>query len=149
LINEPWSARNVPPFSQAGKDAKIIGTPSNAVSDAQRVNFCLADQRAGAAANLRERPRTLPVGTGETISQCATRFLKSPRRFSHSPKSQWQALEVKNASPHWNKSPLSSVFCLRMIPRGSNQTEATMPVILWLLGVPLVVVVALMLTHVI
>ena len=29
------------------------------------------------------------------------------------------------------------------------QMEATMPVILWLLGVPLVVVVALMLTHVI
>jgi hypothetical protein len=31
----------------------------------------------------------------------------------------------------------------------SNQMEATMPVILWLLGVPLVVVIALMLTHVI
>ena len=29
------------------------------------------------------------------------------------------------------------------------QKEATMPVILWLLGVPLVVVVVLMLTHVI
>jgi hypothetical protein len=30
-----------------------------------------------------------------------------------------------------------------------DQMEATMPVILWLLGVPLVVVIALMLTHVI
>jgi hypothetical protein len=30
-----------------------------------------------------------------------------------------------------------------------NQMEATMPVILWLLGVPLVLVIALMLTHVI
>jgi hypothetical protein len=34
-------------------------------------------------------------------------------------------------------------------PRGRNQMEATMPVLLWLLGVPLVVVIALMLTHVI
>jgi hypothetical protein len=40
-------------------------------------------------------------------------------------------------------------FIRRTIPSGSNQAEATMPVILWLLGVPLVVVVALMLTHVI
>jgi hypothetical protein len=31
----------------------------------------------------------------------------------------------------------------------TNRKEAAMPVILWLLGVPLVVVVALMLTHVI
>jgi hypothetical protein len=31
----------------------------------------------------------------------------------------------------------------------ANRKEAAMPVILWLLGVPLVVVVALMLTHVI
>jgi hypothetical protein len=31
----------------------------------------------------------------------------------------------------------------------SDQMEATMPIILWLLGVPLVVVIALMVTHVI
>jgi hypothetical protein len=34
-------------------------------------------------------------------------------------------------------------------PCGSTAMEVFMPVILWLLGVPLVVVIALMLTHVI
>ena len=34
-------------------------------------------------------------------------------------------------------------------PRGSITLEVDMPILLWLLGVPLVVVVALMLTHVI
>jgi hypothetical protein len=34
-------------------------------------------------------------------------------------------------------------------PCGSTATEVFMPIILWLLGVPLVVVIALMLTHVI
>jgi hypothetical protein len=34
-------------------------------------------------------------------------------------------------------------------PSGSIAMEAFMPVILWLLGVPLVVVIALMITHVI
>jgi hypothetical protein len=38
--------------------------------------------------------------------------------------------------------------CHTMIPVDLKM-EATMPVLLWLLGVPLVVVVALMLTHVI
>jgi hypothetical protein len=36
-----------------------------------------------------------------------------------------------------------------VIATDGNQMEATMPVILWFLGVPLVVVIALMLTHVI
>jgi hypothetical protein len=35
------------------------------------------------------------------------------------------------------------------LPSGSIAMEGYMPIILWLLGVPLVVVVALMLTHVI
>jgi hypothetical protein len=34
-------------------------------------------------------------------------------------------------------------------PYGIRTTEAFMPIILWLLGVPLVVVIALMVTHVI
>jgi len=36
-----------------------------------------------------------------------------------------------------------------VIPSGSKHLETVMPVILWLLGVPLVVVIALMVTHVI
>jgi hypothetical protein len=40
-------------------------------------------------------------------------------------------------------------FSLDRVVHPINEMEATMPIILWLLGVPLVVVVLLMLTHVI
>jgi hypothetical protein len=36
-----------------------------------------------------------------------------------------------------------------IIRERSHEMEATMPILLWLLGVPIVVVIALMLTHVI
>jgi hypothetical protein len=50
--------------------------------------------------------------------------------------------------PIWNQTGDRSLL-VRLIPADRWQWRATMPIILWLLGVPLVVVVALMLTHVI
>jgi hypothetical protein len=44
----------------------------------------------------------------------------------------------------WNRVAFSAERRVR-----NNSMEAKMPVILWLLGVPVVVVIALMLTHVI
>jgi hypothetical protein len=45
--------------------------------------------------------------------------------------------------PVWNETARPELSFMNAM------TERTMPVILWLLGVPLVVVIALMLTHVI
>jgi len=47
----------------------------------------------------------------------------------------------------WEQNP-NMVSCFLVI-QPDPKMEATMPILLWLLGVPLIVVVALMLTHVI